>query len=708
MNAKRNRGLITFILATAAGWAMAWAVMAQIGTAPDATGGGPLAVRSAEYRGEAGVNPIILGGRATEIWGQLYHPVDLSRSPYPVIVFLHGNHGTCGTGSNPRVDSSCQYTTTGTCPPGYVVAPSHLGYSYLATKLASWGYIVASINANRGITCGGGVAGDGGLNLARGRLVLEHLATLAYWNYFGDAPASLGLGPDGLLGTMDLYNIGLMGHSRGGEGVRAAYNQYRDAGSLWPERIVGGVNITAIFEIGAVDGQTSRVLNADGIAWNQLLPMCDGDVSNLQGVRPFDRMMNLFDENPPTPKSTYTVWGANHNYYNTEWQTSDSSGCVGHTPLWTGSVGSATQRTTAEASLLAFFRANVVSYIGGYDPSLNQNFNPQYALPAVVTSVTRVDRGFTDSPNSTVTTRFEDFTGATGTSSFGIPNDAVGLTAYTHGGVPNHAPSLRAAALAWNAAGGYFQTHWTATGAGRDITAYLTLDLRLSRQSSALNPAGPTHFSIALVHADGSLTGAVSLRDYTDLRGPVGGLQGGLHPILQTARIYLYDFAGIDPTQVRGVRLTFDDTPSGAIYVANLRLSSFYGSGAISRVENRDYPVVDNTPGPEDTPALNVITGIHRVGAAKALDDNHGVEIELLSNRPFPVRDELVILKVGEEEFELSRYPESGDLNVLTFTLTADQFDRIATGERVTVQYGRGRGTDHWDFGWLDKGRLKR
>src|SRR5262249_46944913 len=162
-----------------------------------------------------------------------------------------------------------------------------------------------------GITCAGGVIGDLGLNLARGRLVLKHLQRLSEWNTNGGTPASLGVD---LRGKVDFDSVGLMGHSRGGEGVRAAYNLYRDVGSPWPARIPDPLNVEAIFEVGPVDGQTSRILNADGTVWNVLLPMCDGDVSDLQGVKPFDRMLQIRNEDPPTQKSTFVVWGTNHNF----------------------------------------------------------------------------------------------------------------------------------------------------------------------------------------------------------------------------------------------------------------------------------------------------------------------------------------------------------------------------------------------------------
>src|SRR5215510_10941454 len=115
---------------------------------------------------------------ATELWARVYRPTDLNNAPYPVLIFLHGNHATCGRfeGAGPgRLDINIQYTFTGTCPPGFVVAPSHEGYAYFAERLASWGYIIVSII---GDTRGGvypAVGVDRGLNLRRGRLILRHL-----------------------------------------------------------------------------------------------------------------------------------------------------------------------------------------------------------------------------------------------------------------------------------------------------------------------------------------------------------------------------------------------------------------------------------------------------------------------------------------------------------------------------------------------------
>ena len=346
----------------------------------------------------------------------------------PGHVDLDAQYTVSGTCDFPNVSCTgpglpfpcCQAAGTGFCN-GRIVVDNHKGYAYLANRLASWGYVVISINANRGITGLGGTLGDPAFIFARGRLVLRHLQLLSLASRGMDPAAINGVTPTLLPGTLggtapktifndnklDFSNVGFMGHSRGGEGMRAAYSLYYDGDSTpgepnW-QQLAPRVNIRGIFEIGPTDANGSLV--ALGTAWNALLPMCDGDVFNLAGMRPFDRMLlqqgNTSEVDSPTQKLTFFVWGANHNFYNTEWQVSDSWGCQNITnvsqpiavgpplltlappplavplplpgapppaptpgpplngPMFTMAPGSQTQRNTALASVLAFFRGDV-------------------------------------------------------------------------------------------------------------------------------------------------------------------------------------------------------------------------------------------------------------------------------------------------------------------------------------------------------------
>src|SRR5215468_10815620 len=92
-------------------------------TAPDATTPGPFTTTSSEYKLDAAIDPLVTPLIATELWARVYRPTDLNNAPYPVLIFLHGNHATCGRfegAGQGRLDINIQYTLTGTCPSGYV------------------------------------------------------------------------------------------------------------------------------------------------------------------------------------------------------------------------------------------------------------------------------------------------------------------------------------------------------------------------------------------------------------------------------------------------------------------------------------------------------------------------------------------------------------------------------------------------------------
>jgi hypothetical protein len=689
-------------------------IAAQV--APDATllSGGPITV--SEYKLSATIDPVLSTDLATELWARVYRPASLGSTTHALLLLLHGNHATCGriAGPGEHFDINVQYTFTGTCPAGFIVIPSHAGYGYFAERLASLGYIVVSINANRGVTAAPGVVGDPGLNLRRGRLVLRHLQRLSKWNSGAETPPA---GLNDLVGKIDFSHVGLLGHSRGGEGMRAAYNLYTSdpGGTNW-QALIGPVTFEGIFEIGPVDRQTALTLNALGTAWNVLLPMCDGDVFNLQGVRPFDRMLRVTSESPARQKSTFAVWGANHNFYNTEWQLSDSAGCFANQRMFDHVGGSPDERTTALSSTVAFFVANV----GATKlPDYNRNFNPQFELPASLAAITRIDRGYTDSPDSSFTSVFDDFTGPAGFNSHGPANTAANVS-LAHGRVPNHDPLFqRAALVSWNGAGAdtFFQSNWTNPGNGVNASSFGTIDFRVSRQCA--NPLDllcskqsnwfnfETNFSVSLVAADGTVSNPVQLRDYLSLTGPVGSLVFGFgtagHPILQTARIPLTAFGNSSiVNNLRGVRFTFDDTRRDEIYIANIQLSKLNGLLAPAHASPTLLPIADTLI--DTATSGNDVNKIKSIRSVQSGTGPNGVEIELTSNREFLPQGEMLTLRIGSQEFNLSRYPSSGETTRVVFTLTSEEFAQVGQGDPVFVEYGNGANT--WNFGKVDKSML--
>lgn len=245
-----------------------------------------------------------------EVIGEVITPVSAS-GPRPLVLFLHGRHSTCyGTDPEPYATSDWP------CPEGTLPIPSHQGYRYVADLLASQGYITVSISAN-GINGQDGWVADGGA-AARSALIRHHLAQWVGWATSGGDPWG-----GRFLGAVDLRNVVLVGHSRGGEGIeRAAVDA--EAGD--------GYRIVGLAPIGPT--AFGRQVAA-GITTAVILPYCDGDVSDLQGQQYIDQSRDLTSDR--SLRSAVMVFGANHNFFNTEWTPGLSAAPSDDDWLWAGS-----------------------------------------------------------------------------------------------------------------------------------------------------------------------------------------------------------------------------------------------------------------------------------------------------------------------------------------------------------------------------------
>jgi hypothetical protein len=249
---------------------------------------------------------------------------------YPLVLFLHGNHYTC---SNPCSGSHA-------CAPADRI-PNHRGYDYLLDILASWGFIAVSIDGFDVTAAWSPLMSD---YEARGRLVLRHLDRWKAWNAAPSDPWG------GLFkGRVDLRRIGLSGHSRGGEGVVAAEFINR-AESL-------GYHIEAVNAIAPTD-QDPLIHYVPEVPYFLLMAASDGDVSNLQGLRTYDRT-SLATAPTQTEKSMLWVYGANHNFFNTAWTPGFGVACTFDDGVGEGRLSDSLQRLTACQSIVPFFRLHL-------------------------------------------------------------------------------------------------------------------------------------------------------------------------------------------------------------------------------------------------------------------------------------------------------------------------------------------------------------
>lgn len=687
----------------------------------------------------------------TQIAGRVYLPPGINKpdsKTYPIIILLHGNHPSCGRAYDPtkdrkdlmnnagprqpRIDDMNEFSNTGMCPAApvaYTEVPSYEGYEYLGDRLAGDGYVVVSINANRGIALRNsapGVVDDFGLIRARGRLVLRHLQILSGWNNNKGTSNPFLSGID-LFRKLDFTQVGLFGHSRGGEGVRAAYNLYSadPDGTDWRMRI-GAVTFQAIFELAPTDIRRSFSLgmvgyDANDVAWNSLLPACDSDVDNLQGLPPFDRMLK--EQSSFDRISTYLVWGANHNFYNTQWQTTDGLDtritnknpaptclsasnlfCVDpnvnftdNRPLFANSIlnspgGGSIQQSTALSSVLALFRA----YVGrAKNEMFDANFNPLVGVAGTVVNPDQqrfvypsrcIERGYSRPPVSE--TVFEDFTQATGLNSHSTAGHPVhnargnrmGTIDVEHenGVVTLNDPEQRLANITWTTRNPndapFFQDNWTTPGSSMDISSYATLDFRVARQvDPKANATTSTDFSIYLIGDPATAwAGPVKLSDalkqgFASLTGPTGEMrmnnqQAGTHiyhSYMETVRIRLSAFPNLARVQrrMRGVQFLFNQTTTGAIYLADITLSPDLGAGipasaSLPVAGAGSQSLTQSLPSLWEKPLIHsgsvaamkrgiLVYGIEGVPYAD------GVKLELTSDYQFPAGDAPMVLQIG-------------------------------------------------------------
>jgi hypothetical protein len=524
---------------------------------------GPLAVSSGEYKLPAALDPLVLSTMPTELWARVFWPREL-KGARPIVFFLHGNHPTCakpGAVPGTHDDANCDYTYTGTCPAGMFPTPNHEGFNYAALHLASYGYVVVSVNANRGITCGDAVRGDEALNLARGRLILRHMEQWQAWSRQGGVPSSLSPSPDTFIHHVDLTRVGLVGHSRGGEGVRAAHFLATDPAGPWP-KLLPEARVRGIFEIGATDGQSHLTLNADNVAWNQLVPMCDGDVPDFDGRMPFERMWRQQSEATPAPKSLFMVWGVNHNFFNTEWQNNDAARCPGQTRVHGPGPWSEAQQNIGKASITAFFRANLAAGGEGRTPDI---FDPSVALPASLTAITRIDRDYIPTFDRRYFFPLETFDGLNPTQT---ESEAVGVEMRNDMATPNRAR------IQWKEGNPgdprYFQVKWTWPYAPRFVTELKTLSFRLGLDAPASYGSSPNaDFRIALVGDTGLISTAVPAARYASVVSPPIATK-----LFQTVSIPVQDFAlrSDELARIRGVRFLFPEG-QGTVYLTGIHFT---------------------------------------------------------------------------------------------------------------------------------------
>ncbi len=241
--------------------------------------------------------------------------------PFPLVLVVHGNH-------NPQDFSDP-------------------GYDYLGELLASRGFILASVDMN---FINGGIRGE---NDGRGWLLLKHLQAWQDFDTEADSP---------LAGKVDMDQIAVMGHSRGGEAVghAAAFNKlsyYPDDASL---EFDFGFNIRSVVAIAPVDGQylpTNRGAPVEDVNYLVFHGSHDGDVTSFHGLRQYKRV--TYSGDVDAFKAAVYVYRANHGQWNSVWNSFDNGPRSPRILDLRALLDPADQRRFAEVYVSAFLEATL-------------------------------------------------------------------------------------------------------------------------------------------------------------------------------------------------------------------------------------------------------------------------------------------------------------------------------------------------------------
>ena len=233
---------------------------------------------SAEFTGAYADYYLDYDLNAVPLVGRVWYPA--GGQDCPVLFFAHGNHE--------------------------IAVDSYLGYDYLGEYLASWGYVVVSVDHN---ACNLLYNENDG----RAVLLLEHIGLLLDYNGQPGNP---------LYGVLDEDSIAIGGHSRGGEMAATAYlfNGY----DRYPEN--GGIrfdyhyNIRSIVAVAPTVNQykpADHSVEIEDVNYLLLHGTDDRDVKDFMGMAQYENV--TFTGAGEYLKSALYIAGANHGQFNSLW-----------------------------------------------------------------------------------------------------------------------------------------------------------------------------------------------------------------------------------------------------------------------------------------------------------------------------------------------------------------------------------------------------
>lgn len=442
--------------------------------------------------------------------------ISTAAASYPLVVCVHGNSSV----------------TTG-----------WLGYDYLLEHLARNGFIAASIHCEPGMYATG-----------RARVLRKHLELL--FAQFGTSVAN---------------NIGLMGHSRGGEAVMLAPELNQN--EAW------GYDINAVVSLAPTDWILGGSLVG---AWAPpvlvIYGSLDGDVA---GIR--ETGFELYDRASGMKKSMAFVYAACHDRFNTEWGDADFFfGQLGPTDI-ARVLSPAAHQAISKGYMTAFFRQYQKSepqfdgiFKGEWIPAAVQAAAPGITIPVQYedTTVQTVD----DFEGAHSATSWQTSTIGGAVSQSGLPSTPQEDALYPLDSLsPHDTAGLR---LTWDHTTDALQ--WDIPGTA-DVSAFQALSFRITQVPySASNPSGQSQdLRVTLTGSDGKSrairVSKLAEIPHPDLREYASFTKSALCTIRIPLSAYTIKCLGVDEvdlTSIVSVRFELAEKPTGEIEIDSIQFTN--------------------------------------------------------------------------------------------------------------------------------------
>jgi len=476
--------------------------------------------------------------------------------PFPLVLIVHGNHNMTDF-SDP-------------------------GYEYLGQLLASRGFILASIDEN---FLNGWIVAPEKEQAVRGWLLLEHLKLWREWN---GTPGNM------FYHKVDVSNVALMGHSRGGEAVATAalFNTL----AYYPEdaniHFDYHYPIKSLVAIAPVDGQykpAGEYRFIKDVSYFTIQGANDSDVSSFNGSRQWDHVR--YPDGGDFFKAELYIYGANHGQFNTRWGRSD----VGHMLGWFLNqkplLDPEAQRQIAKTYISAFLETTLHGnrdYLPMFrDYRVARDWLPKtYYMSRYQDPSYKVVANFSEDPDLTTTT---------------IPGgriSASNLSIWKEGRIPYRQGDrgYNGVFLGWNRAeNAPVPAYSFMLPDGFKPPPVLTLSLAVTDQKAPLpgkhddddkkkdkedKSTEVTDFDIEL--EAGGATAALPLSRFGALLPPFKvrftklkfmddfAYEKSSEPVFQTFEIPLSAFPNIDPSKLHSIRLKFDRTQMRVIILSQV------------------------------------------------------------------------------------------------------------------------------------------